>query len=94
VPEKEYGRSVRLYMAQLGAAICQLMDKRFIRTRTGVLLLALTVARDGVRLKLVPTNGAVDNLRLLQDPRSGVGARISRYRSAVSAYTLPGGSDA
>jgi TRAP-type uncharacterized transport system substrate-binding protein len=32
------------------------------------------LARDGVRLRLVPTNGAIDNLRLLQDPRSGVQA--------------------
>jgi TRAP-type uncharacterized transport system substrate-binding protein len=31
------------------------------------------LARDGVRLRLVPTNGAVDNARLLEDPRSGVG---------------------
>jgi TRAP-type uncharacterized transport system substrate-binding protein len=32
------------------------------------------LARDGVRLRLVPTNGAIDNLRLLQDPRWGVEA--------------------
>ena len=32
------------------------------------------LARNGVRLHLVPTNGAIDNLRLLQDPHSGVGA--------------------
>ena len=32
------------------------------------------LARDGVRLHLVPTNGAVDNLRLLKDRRSGIGA--------------------
>ena len=32
------------------------------------------LARDGVRLRLVPTNGAVDNIRLLADPRSGIGA--------------------
>jgi TRAP-type uncharacterized transport system substrate-binding protein len=30
------------------------------------------LARDGVDLRLVPTNGAVDNLGLLRDPRSGV----------------------
>jgi TRAP-type uncharacterized transport system substrate-binding protein len=32
------------------------------------------LARDGVRLRLVPTNGAVDNVRLLTDPKSGVDA--------------------
>lgn len=32
------------------------------------------LARDGVRLHLVPTNGAVDNIRLLNDPRSGIEA--------------------
>jgi TRAP-type uncharacterized transport system substrate-binding protein len=32
------------------------------------------LARDGVRLRLVPTNGAIDNLRLLEDPHSGVAA--------------------
>jgi TRAP-type uncharacterized transport system substrate-binding protein len=31
------------------------------------------LARDGVRLRLVPTNGAVDNIRLLTDRSSGVG---------------------
>ena len=31
------------------------------------------LARDGVHLRLVPTNGAIDNLRLLEDPRSGIG---------------------
>jgi TRAP-type uncharacterized transport system substrate-binding protein len=30
------------------------------------------LARDGVNLKLVPTNGAVDNVKLLADPNSGV----------------------
>jgi len=30
------------------------------------------LARDGVRLRLVPTNGAVENLERLRDPRSGV----------------------
>jgi TRAP-type uncharacterized transport system substrate-binding protein len=30
------------------------------------------LARDGVDLKLVPTNGAVDNVKLLADPHSGV----------------------
>jgi TRAP-type uncharacterized transport system substrate-binding protein len=30
------------------------------------------LARDGVDLKLVPTNGAVDNVKLLSDPHSGV----------------------
>jgi TRAP-type uncharacterized transport system substrate-binding protein len=34
------------------------------------------LARDGVRLHLVPTNGAVDNLRLLKDQRSGIGAGL------------------
>jgi TRAP-type uncharacterized transport system substrate-binding protein len=32
------------------------------------------LARDGVRLRLVPTNGAVENLRRLNDPQSGVEA--------------------
>jgi TRAP-type uncharacterized transport system substrate-binding protein len=32
------------------------------------------MAREGVRLRLVPTNGAVENLRRLQDARSGVSA--------------------
>ena len=30
------------------------------------------LARDGVRLRLVPTSGAVENLALLRNPRSGV----------------------
>ncbi len=30
------------------------------------------LARDGVRLHLVPTNGAIDNLNRLKDPRSGI----------------------
>jgi len=30
------------------------------------------LAHDGVRLRLVPTNGAIDNLRLLKDPHSGI----------------------
>ncbi len=32
------------------------------------------MARDGVRLHLVPTNGAVANLELLRDPKAGVSA--------------------
>jgi TRAP-type uncharacterized transport system substrate-binding protein len=32
------------------------------------------LARNGVRLRLVPTNGAVDNVRKLKDPKSGVDA--------------------
>jgi TRAP-type uncharacterized transport system substrate-binding protein len=32
------------------------------------------LARDGVRLHLVPTNGAVENLERLRDPRAGVDA--------------------
>ena len=32
------------------------------------------LARDGVRLHLVPTNGAMDNIRLLNDRRSGIEA--------------------
>jgi len=32
------------------------------------------LARDGVRLRLVPTKGAVENLERLRDPRSGVDA--------------------
>jgi TRAP-type uncharacterized transport system substrate-binding protein len=32
------------------------------------------LARDGVRLRLVPTNGAIDNVKLLEDPHSGVDA--------------------
>jgi len=32
------------------------------------------LARDGVRLRLVPTNGAVENLEHLRDPRAGIGA--------------------
>jgi TRAP-type uncharacterized transport system substrate-binding protein len=32
------------------------------------------LARDGVRLRLVPTNGAIENLKLLKDPHSGVDA--------------------
>lgn len=32
------------------------------------------LARHGVRLRLVPTNGAVENLARLNDPRAGVGA--------------------
>ena len=34
------------------------------------------LARDGVRLRLVPTNGAVDNVRLLKDPHSGIEAGL------------------
>jgi len=30
------------------------------------------LARDGVNLRLVPTNGAIDNVRLLKDPHSGI----------------------
>lgn len=30
------------------------------------------LARDGVKLRLVPSNGALDNVRLLHDPKSGV----------------------
>jgi TRAP-type uncharacterized transport system substrate-binding protein len=30
------------------------------------------LARDGVKLQLVPSNGALDNVRLLRDPKSGV----------------------
>ena len=30
------------------------------------------LARDGVQLRLVPTNGAVDNIRLMRDRRAGV----------------------
>ena len=30
------------------------------------------LARDGVRLRIVPTNGAVENLERLRDPKSGV----------------------
>jgi TRAP-type uncharacterized transport system substrate-binding protein len=91
------------------------IDKRFLRTPIGIVLLAVTaavllwtvfamlrplpardlamatgpagsdyartaehyrqiLARDGVRLRLVSTNGAIDNLRLLKDPRSGIEA--------------------
>lgn len=90
------------------------IDSEFLRTRAGIVLLALTagvllwallaalrplpsrdlamatgsagseyarigalyreiLARDGVRLRLVPTDGAVDNVRLLKDRASGVG---------------------
>jgi TRAP-type uncharacterized transport system substrate-binding protein len=34
------------------------------------------LARDGVRLELVPTSGAVDNLARLQDPQSNVSAAV------------------
>ena len=34
------------------------------------------LARDGVRLRLVPTNGAIDNVRLLKDPHSGIEAGL------------------
>ncbi len=34
------------------------------------------LARDGVRLRLVPTHGAVDNVRLLKDLHSGVEAGL------------------
>jgi TRAP-type uncharacterized transport system substrate-binding protein len=36
------------------------------------------LARDGVRLRLVPTSGAVENVKLLQDPRSGVSVGFSQ----------------
>jgi TRAP-type uncharacterized transport system substrate-binding protein len=32
------------------------------------------LARDGVKLRLVPSDGALDNVRLMRDPRSGVAA--------------------
>lgn len=32
------------------------------------------LARDGVRLHLIPTNGAIENVKLLKDPHSGVDA--------------------
>ena len=39
------------------------------------------LAHDGVKLRLVPTNGAVDNIRLLRDPRRGRGGiRAVRHR--------------
>jgi TRAP-type uncharacterized transport system substrate-binding protein len=41
------------------------------------------LARDGVRLHLVPTNGSIDNLRLLKDPHSGIEAGL------VQAGTVP-----
>jgi len=36
------------------------------------------LARDGVQLRLVPTNGAVENVKLLEDKRSGVGVGFSQ----------------
>jgi TRAP-type uncharacterized transport system substrate-binding protein len=36
------------------------------------------LARDGVRLRLVPTNGAVENAKLLQDAGSGVSVGFSQ----------------
>ena len=42
------------------------------------------LAQNHVRLHLVPTNGAVDNARLLQDPKSGVDAGF------VQAGTISG----
>jgi len=53
------------------------------------------LARNGVQLRLVPTNGAVDNVRLLSDPHSGidvgfvqVGLEQSPPRNLVSLGTL------
>jgi len=43
------------------------------------------LARDGVRLRLVPTHGAVDNVRLLRDPNSGVGAGFVQAGSVSAA---------
>jgi TRAP-type uncharacterized transport system substrate-binding protein len=37
-----------------------------------------SLARDGVRLRLVPTNGAVENLQLLRDPKSGISAGFAQ----------------
>ncbi len=34
------------------------------------------LARDGVKLELVETNGSLDNLKLLQDPRSGISVAL------------------
>jgi len=43
------------------------------------------LARDGVQLRLLPTNGAVDNIRLMRDRRAGVGdARRLRLGSGRS----------
>jgi TRAP-type uncharacterized transport system substrate-binding protein len=36
------------------------------------------LARDGVRLRLVPTNGAVENVKLLQDRTSGISVGFSQ----------------
>jgi len=41
------------------------------------------LAREGVRLRLVSTNGAIDNVRMLKDPHSGVGVGF------VQAGTIP-----
>ncbi len=46
------------------------------------------LARDGVRLHLVPTNGAVDNFKRLKDPRSGIDVGL------VQAGTTAGDADA
>jgi TRAP-type uncharacterized transport system substrate-binding protein len=45
------------------------------------------LARDGVRLRLIPTNGAVDNVRALRDPKSGVGAGFVQAGSVTAADT-------
>ncbi len=45
------------------------------------------LARDGVRLHLVPTNGAVDNIRLLNDRRSGIEAGFAQAGTVAERDT-------
>ncbi|HXW74927.1 MAG TPA: TAXI family TRAP transporter solute-binding subunit [Steroidobacteraceae bacterium] len=43
------------------------------------------LAQDGIRLRLAPTQGAVDNVRLLTDPNSGVG--VGFIQAGVIAHS-------
>src|SRR6516164_8247016 len=45
------------------------------------------LARSGVELKLLPTSGSLENLRLLRDPKSGVSVGLFQDGAAQGAET-------
>jgi TRAP-type uncharacterized transport system substrate-binding protein len=45
------------------------------------------LARSGIELKLLPTSGSLENLRLLRDPKSGVSVGLLQDGAAESAET-------
>jgi TRAP-type uncharacterized transport system substrate-binding protein len=52
------------------------------------------LARDGVRLHLVPTNGAVDNLERLRNARAGVDRTAARSAEREDIHRPHGERDA